>query len=201
MSERMPGDERRNQIIQTAAGLFAERGFRGTTTREITEAVGVSEALLFKYFPTKEALYSAIIDCKAHTEEVLERAAAAAAVSDDSGVFSAVARSLLQRMMEDSTLMRLLLFSALEGHELSTIFFETRVRRLHLYLSKYIEERIAQGAFREMDPLLAARGFVGMVIHYLLIHEVFGVRRGRGDSVERVVKALVALFLEGARRP
>ena len=55
--------------------MFAEKGFDGTTTRELAVAAGVSEALLFKHFPNKEALYSAmqISCCNEQTSAVVER--------------------------------------------------------------------------------------------------------------------------------
>jgi AcrR family transcriptional regulator len=52
--------ERRAAIIQAVRRVFAEKGFDGTTTRELADAAGVSEALLFKHFPNKEALFSAM---------------------------------------------------------------------------------------------------------------------------------------------
>src|ERR671939_383545 len=55
---------RRLQIAQVALRLFSERGFRGTTTKEIAQAAGVSEAIIFRHFATKEELYTAIIDYK-----------------------------------------------------------------------------------------------------------------------------------------
>lgn len=56
----MSGERRREAIIKAAGRVFVEKGFHGTTTRELAAAAGVSEALLFKHFPSKEALYSAI---------------------------------------------------------------------------------------------------------------------------------------------
>ena len=61
---RMAGDERRTQILQVAMRLFSQRGFRGTTTREIAVAAGVSEAMVFRHFANKEELYTAILDHK-----------------------------------------------------------------------------------------------------------------------------------------
>src|SRR5688572_516282 len=61
---RMCADDRRHQIVQVAMRLFSERGFRGTTTKEIAQAAGVSEAIIFRHFATKEDLYTAIIDHK-----------------------------------------------------------------------------------------------------------------------------------------
>ena len=58
----MTATERRAAIIQAAMKLFSERGFRGTTTREIASAVGVSEPVLYQHFPSKGDLYTAIIE-------------------------------------------------------------------------------------------------------------------------------------------
>ena len=59
-ASKISGEARRANIIQTAQRVFVEKGFYKTTTRELAVAAGVSEALLFKHFPSKEALYSAI---------------------------------------------------------------------------------------------------------------------------------------------
>src|SRR5215216_1660141 len=61
---RMCADERRLQIVKVAMRLFSERGFRGTTTKEIAAAAGVSEAIIFRHLATKDDLYTAIIDYK-----------------------------------------------------------------------------------------------------------------------------------------
>ena len=61
----MSGDERRSQILHVAIKLFSQNGFRGTTTKEIARAAGVSEAMVFRHFATKEELYHAILDYKA----------------------------------------------------------------------------------------------------------------------------------------
>ena len=53
--------DRQASLIVAAASLFAAKGFNGTTTKEIAKAAGVSEALVFKYFPTKRTLYAAIL--------------------------------------------------------------------------------------------------------------------------------------------
>jgi AcrR family transcriptional regulator len=200
MGERLTGEERRHVIIDAALTLFARKGFRGTTTKEIAQAAGCSEATIFKHFTTKDELYSAILESKVTIEETLARAAHAAARKDDAGVFRAVGLEALIRTEDDPSLMRLLLFSALEGHELSHLFFESEVRRLHEFLSNYIAQRISDGIFRAVNPLVAARGFVGMIVHYLLIHEIFGVKRPVGVLPEQVVDTFVMLFLSGIKR-
>jgi AcrR family transcriptional regulator len=57
---KLSGEERRAAIIKAVRRVFADKGFDGTTTRELAKAAGVSEALLFKHFPSKEAIFAAI---------------------------------------------------------------------------------------------------------------------------------------------
>ena len=59
-ASKLSSGERRAAIIKAVQRVFAEKGFHGTTTRALADAAGVSEALLFKHFPTKEALFSAM---------------------------------------------------------------------------------------------------------------------------------------------
>jgi AcrR family transcriptional regulator len=72
---KLSSEERRAAIIKAVRRLFADKGFHGTTTRELAEAAGVSEALLFKHFPNKEALYSAMLHacCSAKDSSRIER--------------------------------------------------------------------------------------------------------------------------------
>jgi len=58
--QKLSCEERRVAILRAVRRVFAEKGFDGTTTRELADAAGVSEALLFKHFPNKEALFSAM---------------------------------------------------------------------------------------------------------------------------------------------
>jgi AcrR family transcriptional regulator len=57
---RIPAHQRRTAIVEAAIPLFAQKGFEGVRTRELAEAAGVSEALLYKHFSSKEDLYAEI---------------------------------------------------------------------------------------------------------------------------------------------
>ncbi len=192
--KRPSGQERQAGLIAAAASLFAAKGFNGTTTREIAKAAGVSEALVFKHFPTKQALYAAILAEKVSVGELLEAVEESARKRDDRRVFTLIA-SFRIRPGVDPTLLRLLLFSALEGHELSDMFFGKHHKIFYDHLAAYIGTRIQEGAFRRIDPLLAARAFIGLVVHHRLLHEIFGVPMHRSN--EETVSSYVDLFLHG----
>ena len=193
---RAPAGERQASIISAAAALFAAKGFNGTTTREIAQTAGISEALVFKYFPTKRALYAAILAEKVQISQLMDNVEAAAEKRDDARVFTLVASFRIHRGA-DPSLLRLLLFSALEGHELSDMFFRSRHRVFYEYLAGYIRRRCQEGAFRCLDPLLAAQAFVGIVVYHRILHEIFKV--SLHCTPEEAVAGYVELFLDGLR--
>jgi len=66
-SSRLSSDERRQAIIEAVKDVFAKKGFDRTTSRDLAKAARVSEALLYKYFPTKLSLYQAMLQACAET--------------------------------------------------------------------------------------------------------------------------------------
>ena len=88
------------------------------------------------------------------------------------------------------------------GHELAAPFFAQRIRRIREFVAGYIAERIRAGAFRAMDPTLGARAFLGMVVDYLIVRQIFQQKDvyGEGHGPQQVADAFVAIFLDGIRR-
>lgn len=199
-SARMAGEERRSQILAVAVSLFSNRGFRGTTTKEIAHAAGVSEAMVFRHFATKEELYNAIL----HTACLCDRFEPAALNTeaikrkDDRAVFESLALEALNHHEKDPQFQRLLLYSALEKHELAQMFFNEFVRRVYEFLGSYIRERQRDGAFVEVDPAIVVRCFIGMVMHQSLNNNLWDPdRRLLNISNESAAKLFTDILLNG----
>lgn len=190
---------RRDQILDAAMECFASTGFRGTTTREIASRVGLTEAALYRHFASKETLYTAIIARKIDAPDLTAHLEAAAAAGDDRAVLGGLARTLIGRVEADPAFIRILLFTALEGHSLAEPFFAARVRRIREFLSGYVARRIEAGAFRAVDPVIAARAFLGMVSDYINVRVVFQQQAAYPQPIEEVVETFVSLFLTGIR--
>lgn len=70
----MSADERKRAILRAAAPVMAQAGLHGASVREIAEAAGVSEALLYKHFPSKQALYAeALAEARRLSQFTIER--------------------------------------------------------------------------------------------------------------------------------
>ena len=203
---RMPAGDRRQQIIDVAVQLFSQKGFRGTTTKEIALAAGVNEAIIFRHFATKRDLYAAIMDrkaCAAEVQAIQQTLAEAIHTKDDHKIFFSLGFHLLEAHERDDTAIRLLLYSALEGHELAEMIFRNHISRTHTQLAEYVKKRIADGAFRRVNPPLAVRAFLGMLINHVM-HRKFFERYGEEPlniSNRQAAEKYADLFLAGIKNP
>ncbi len=171
----MPGDKRREQILQAAFDLFSQRGFSGTTTKDIAKMSGVSEAMVFKHFSSKDELYGAILEAKKCSEglhefpwEENERLISAMERKDDFGVFYHFGFQTLEKHQSEVAFMRLLFYSALEEHQLAEQFFSQFVTEIYKFLGGYVVMRQKDRVFRKVDPRIVVRSFLGMLIHHSL---------------------------------
>ena len=204
---RMTGDKRREQILQTAVSLFSQRGFKGTTTKEIARAAGVSEAMVFRHFENKDALYGAILDTKGCQDgvhrfpwEENETLRKAIEQKDDLAVFYNIAFDALNKHQADVGFMRLLFYSALEEHELADRFFHEFIERIYEFICGYIETRQRDGAFREINPRIVVRSFLGMLIHHSLNNILWDRKRVILDiPTEEAAKNFAEILLGGIR--
>ncbi|CAB4242979.1 TetR family transcriptional regulator [Methylacidimicrobium sp. AP8] len=191
----------RDKIIAAATALFAARGFKGTTTRRIAVLARVNEALIYRHFPSKEALYAAIIEKKiAKLAPLLDRLRCAAETGErPQVVLREIARQMFASVDEDPQFLRLFYFSGLEGHSLSRMFFEAYSETFYRNLSGYILSRIREGVFRPIDPNLAARAFAGIVLHHLVVQTIFP-EAGRFADREQAIDTFVDIFVQGILR-
>jgi AcrR family transcriptional regulator len=197
MTTRMKGHERRAAIVRSASRMFAEKGFRGTTTRELAAALGVTEPVLYQHFHTKKDLYQAIIDVK--LEEAAQDAAdflTHAQGDDDRAFFAALGGLILSRFEKDPELSRLLLYSALENPELGELFFDRAIADFHRIVAEYVDRRARAGAFREVQPEIVARAAIGMFHHHGLIRLLYP-DRVKKVSHKKVLDEVVDLALNG----
>lgn len=189
-----------DRIIEAAIRLFSEKGFNGTTTKEIAEAAEVNEALIFRHFSTKRDLYGAIIEKKISEEPGIEIVLEAHRDSkDDRLVFSAIASRMFEKCGRDPSFMRLLHFSALEGHDLSDMFFDTYVEFMNMLISDYIDTRIKDGEFKRLNPLYSSKAFIGMVVNQIIVQELFGEKKKNRTDYKELTETFVEIFLEGIK--
>jgi AcrR family transcriptional regulator len=200
----MAGDERRLQILRIAMRLFSQRGFGGTTTKEIARAAGVSEAMVFRHFATKKELYSAILDHKACLHDEMDPqqiVAEAIARKDDMAVFEGLALDALEHHDCDPEFQRLLLHSALEEHELAQMFWEKFVTRVYSSLGTYIRARQREGAIGDVEPALVIRAFIGMVMHHSLNNNLWDRKRSLLNiSNKTAAREFAKILLHGVAR-
>ena len=199
---RMSSEDRRQQLLRIAICLFSKKGFSGTTTKEIAKAAGVTEAIIFRHFPTKNDLYSAILDYKAdefRSDEWLEQLREYAGRREDEALFREVIARVIEHHRTDRDFMRLMLYSALEDHTLTNKFKDRWTNPLYKFLRGYIVTRQREGAFRDCNPNAVVRALFAMPIYHSLAKYIFDFRV-MDVSEEEAVKNFTRLFLGGLQK-
>ena len=199
-SQRMSGEDRKQQIVDVATELFSQKGFRGTTTKEIADQAGVSEAIIFRHFPTKKELYSAILNYKLlQTAEWIEAKLIEIILrKDDYAYFNTLAYEILEIHKKDQTMIRLLTYCALEHHEMAEMFYKMTLKHMRKHLHDYITQRIVDGVFKKVNSSVAARAFIGMVFHHAQIRTFYG-KNDIGISNMKYAQIITELFLGGMK--
>ena len=199
--ERLSSEDRRVQIIDAALGLFANKGLNGTRTKEIAKAAGISETLIFQHFKTKEDLYRAALNKLFDTHPLMPEIEELMTKKDDFVVFSTLALHLIKHNREDPRIMRLAIFSALDGPRTANMFSHRKEVEPSLpeLLAGYIQKRIDEGAFNKVNAQITGQLFIETVFMYIADQEVSISGPSLPFSDEETVETLVNIFLNGLK--
>ena len=183
--------------------LFASRGFKGTTTRAIASAAGVSEAIIFRHFRTKEDLYDAIITTSIERRnEVWEREAPEIAATDDlESLMRGYATVFLRRHREDQTFVRLMLYSGLQDHKFRQRFFETSRNPYMKKIREQIRMGVESGEYTDLDPSHTMSAFFHSLLQYSVSRYVASADPPLPEADEAYVENLVRIYTTSLTSP
>lgn len=199
----------REKILDVAEARFAQRGYSGVGLREVAEAAGLGKSSLFHHFPTKAALYGAVLD------RVIERiehriGRALAASSDAREQLSAAVIALIDTLAEDPPAARLLLRTVFEDDDLSPSEAPELAgseRRLDLLIARIagaITDGIAAGAIRPISVPDAIQTLIGATVYPFASGE-FGEKLAgeifSAEAVARRKREVLGLIEHGWLRP
>jgi TetR/AcrR family transcriptional regulator len=197
-AHRLPASDRRRQLVETALDVFSRKGFGGTTTKEIAAAAGVTEAIIFRHFPTKSDLYNAVLDhhhgnarltdCIAHWKTCMDR-------NDDEGLFRSMIEKVLDAHRQDLRGHRVLLFAALEGHETALEYNRQFSYPIYELLCQYVTRRQREGALRAGDPGAIIAAAYGMAEQYATMTQMFGFTNNTTDR--QMADSFIDILMHG----
>jgi TetR/AcrR family transcriptional regulator len=196
----MAAIDRRAQLLDVALNFFSQRGFERTTTKEIAAAAGVTEAIVFRHFPTKQALYQAVLEQQsacAGFRNWMEEAQQRMSGNDDEGLMRAIAEAILAQYRSDPRMERLLLFAALEGQETALNHYRSVSLPIYELLREYIARRQREGALLGIPPEAIVTAVAGMPLRYALSTRLFGFRSELSD--DEAVESFTRILMDGIK--
>jgi AcrR family transcriptional regulator len=193
------GQRTRQAILDAALGLFAERGYFGTSLRDVARAVGVRESALYNYFPGKEALFEAIL--AADSAAKLEGLAAILDSPDGDGraMLEDLATFFLDRFVvpQQQQLFRILMSDGVRLAREGRINLLDKLSSGRPRLEDVMQRLIDDDFVREADPELLVMQFMGPLILWRHLHAI-GAKTPHTRNRRAFARAHVDQFLNGA---
>jgi AcrR family transcriptional regulator len=205
---RLSAEERREAIIKAVRQVFAEKGFHGTTTRELAEAASVSEALLFKHFPTKEALFGAM-HAPCADEKTSAEIKRLQSLEPSTSTLVLLVHHLFSKMIlvrannggaaEDCVMNRLMLRSLMEDGEFARVILE---RKASCWIGRMEECLRAATAAGDLAPSPVSPNLSAWFVHHLAVMIMIHLRPPTpaveyGVTREKMVEQAVWFALRG----
>ncbi|MCA3749352.1 MAG: TetR/AcrR family transcriptional regulator [Rubrobacter sp.] len=193
--------DRREEILEAAFEEFSAKGFRGATIKSIAEAAGLqSPALIYWYFPDKEALFREVLGSRI---PVLRAVRDPARLIDrpPEEVLPLIAKRYLSTFDNPAAqrMARLLVGEAMRRPEIAEVFGNAVIKRILGFLKSYMAHQVELGRLRPHDVRSSARAFIGMLLPQVGGKVFFPAIREDGLTDEEHVENAVRILLEGLR--
>ncbi|MDQ3236085.1 MAG: TetR/AcrR family transcriptional regulator [Actinomycetota bacterium] len=194
-------EDRRSQILDAAFEEFAAKGFKGATIKSIASEAGVnSPALIYHYFPDKEALFNAVLETHAPIRSAVENLASLMDRPPEE-VLPEIARAYFATVANPTSrrMMKLMLGEAMRRPQLAEMIGRATAVRVLGFLKGYLSRQVELGRLRPHDVRSSARAFVGMLIPQAAGKILFTALREDGLEDEEHIETAVNIFLEGLK--
>lgn len=196
---RRRAEARPDEVLDAALAVFTERGFAGARMEDIAARAGLSKGAVYLYFPSKQALFEALI--RRAVQPLTEGALTGVAehAEDPAEALAALLRAVAAALSRPGALAvpKLILREAPAVPEVAAFYRQAVMDRVMPVVIGLIRRGVAEGRFRPVDPELTLRSIMGPVILHLLLDEVFGIRPGTGQGLETLVENHLSILLAG----
>ena len=191
--------DRRAQILEAAFEEFSGKGFKGATIKSIARAAGLqSPALIYWYFPDKEALFREVLEARIPVLRTVRDPASLLDLPPET-VLPKVARGYLSTFDSPAAqrMVRLMVGEAMRRPEIAEVFGDAVIKRVLGFLKGYMGRQIELGTLRPHDPRSSARAFLGMLIPQAGGKLLFPAIREDGLTDDEHIETAVNIFLRG----
>ena len=194
---RLSFAQREEKILKSASSLFSKNGFKGTTTKAIASHAKINEALLFRHFKNKQAMYTALIKQKLDKwQNQIIPTLESFQNSPIEELLKQLALTIINEHERDQNLCRIMFFSSLEHHRMGPLFFK-QPQPLNNFFESYLKAKMKSGEIHRGDAGIMAKTFLSMVFHYVLIKDLFKAESFYGADQEQIINHFIKIFLNG----
>ncbi len=192
-------ESKRQQIIDGALDVFATKGFENATNKDIARASKIgSPALIYHYFQDKADLFREVIEQRTQLFHLLRHSDAIMELPPREALahFGEAFVGVLNNHAAVSVA-KLMLGEATRRPAVAEMINRVGPTRVFPLLRRYFERQMAAGVMRRMDSGAAVRCFIGPLLGYMVMREVFPQSDAKTLSPRTMVDTAIEVFLQG----
>ena len=190
-------EDRRDQIIDAAMQVFAQKGFTRATNKDIAREAGITPGLIYYYFESKEDLLKTIVETRSPAQLMTTLPPQVFELPPEIFIRMLILRALSIIETEQLIqLVRMLLPEVVHNTGVASIIFPM-IQRLLEFLGKYFEVQMEKGAIRRVDGVLTAQVMVGSVFVFVLRRQILHDPIALEYSHEQIAEVVSETVLQG----
>ncbi len=196
---RVAVTDRKRQILEEASRLFSLQGYDKVTIKQLAAACGITEPALYRHYPSKEAIYDAVLDSigtRLDYEGLFKRLEKE---DDLETLLFSLAHHIIDFFTAHADLYRHLLFSALGGHEKAKAVYDIIRGAYVRFLVKQLNKLYKQKKIIKKRNDITARCFIGMVFDCSLGKTLWKGFQGKEYKPSEVVANNVPIYVRGLK--
>jgi AcrR family transcriptional regulator len=190
-------EDRRDQIIDAAMQVFAQKGFIKATNKDIAREAGITPGLIYYYFDSKEDLLKTIIETRSPAQLMTTLPPQIFELPPEIFIPMLILRALnIVETEQLIQLVRMLLPEIVHNTGVAPIIFPM-IQRLLEFLGKYFEVQMEKGALRRLDGVLTAQFMVSSVFVFVLRRQILHDPIALEYSHEQIAEVVSETVLQG----
>jgi len=198
--ERLSSEKRREQIIDKATALFSTYGFEKATIAHLASACKITEPALYRYFPSKKKIYSAVLKSIYSRVDTTGIDRAVAGLNDIEKILYTVADGMFNVYLEYPEIARLLLHCSLSKHHLTKEVYDIIRTPFINILAGALTRLKRKGKIIPIDPEITAGCFIGMVSECAIGANLWKKADKKATQPRKRMKNSIPIFARGLKK-
>lgn len=190
-------EDRREQIIDAAMHVFAQKGFTRATNKDIALEADITPGLIYHYFESKKAVFEAVLEKRSPLSII--QSLPAEALAQPPEIFLPFLIKRIFAFLEDGKflqLVRMILPEIIHNPQMEPVVAGGLQRAIG-FMAQYLTSKMESGELRQLDPSFTAQAMIGCIMGFVLRRQLLQDSLALSYTQEQIVDGVLDIVFKG----